>query len=138
MSQTLFAALILCLIGPINAVIAATVNARYAGLAWGLGNRGTEPDLPGWARRLSRSHANLLENLPSFLGVVLIGYLLHVDDQVSILAAWGFVACRMAFAVVYTAGITVLAVRTLLYFGSLGCLGIMAWRIVESIAPAAI
>jgi uncharacterized MAPEG superfamily protein len=116
----------------LEAVTSGTLNALLAGFGWGLGNRDSEPQLPPWALRLKRAHANLLENLPSFLGVVLIAHVLQVHDQATVLAAWGFVAARLAFAVVYTLGLTFLYLRTLLYFASLCAIGVIAWRILAT------
>jgi len=129
MTQELAAALLICLFAPLQAVVSATFNASIAGFGWGLGNRVVEPQLPHWAVRLKRSHANLIENLPTFLGVVLIAHVLNVHDQMTVFAAWGFVVTRLTFAVVYTVGITFLYLRTLMYFASLLAVATIVWRI---------
>lgn len=133
MSPILLPALVLCLIAPLNAVISATANAMNAGFRWGLGNRMAAADLPGWAIRLSRAHANLIETLPSFVGVVVIAALTHAEGETAVVAAWAFVGLRLAFAVIYTAGITALGIRTLVWFASLGALGVIAWPMVSAI-----
>ena len=130
MTQELLALLLICLLAPIQAVTSATLSACIAGFSWGLGNRVTEPVFPHWVVRLKRSHANLLENLPSFIGVVLIAHLVGAHDDYTVYAAWAFVVLRVAFAVIYTLGITFLSLRTLAYFCSLGAIAVIAWRAV--------
>ena len=126
MHPILIPALLLSLLAPANAVISATANGFSAGLAWGLGNRMEPAVLPPWAIRLQRSHANLMENLPSFLGVTLVAALNGTESHLAVCAAWAFVMLRVAFAVTYTVGITVLRIRTLVYFASLGALIVIA------------
>ena len=134
MTTELYAAILLCLFAPLHAVISATTNALIVGFDWGLGNRFVDPQLPHWAVRMKRAHANLIENLPSFLGIVIIAHLLNVHDNITIMATWGFVIARVVYAFVYTFGITILFPRTLLYFASLGALGAIAWRIFMTTA----
>lgn len=132
MPPILLPALVLSLFAPVNAVISATANAMNAGFAWGLGNRTTPANLPDWAIRLSRAHANLIENLPSFLGVVMVAFLAHAGSALAVTAAWAFVGLRLAFVLIYTAGITVLRIRTLVWFVSLGMLVVIAWPMLMS------
>ncbi len=132
MTTELMAALLLCLFAPLNALASATANGFIMGFDWGLGNREKSPDLPHWAIRLARSHSNLIENLPSFLGVVLIAHVLNVHDQYTAYSAWGFVVSRVLFAMVYTFGITFIYLRTLLYFVSLSFLAVIAVRVLLS------
>ena len=136
MRQELLAALLMCLLAPLNAIVAATANAMAAGFAWGLGNRHAQPDLPYWAIRLGRTHANLLESLPSFVGIVLIAQVLAVHDQVTVFAAWLFLASRVLFAFVYALGITFLYLRTMLFFTSVIAMGAIAWRVLETLGAA--
>ena len=126
----LLAALTLCLLAPVNAIASATVNGLIMGLDWGLGNRALDAKLPDWAVRLQRSHRNLIENLPSFVGVVLIAHLISANDAVTSICAWLFVAARIAFAIVYTFGITHWALRTLLYYLSLGTMVAIAMKCI--------
>lgn len=126
LTPELLAVLTLCLLAPLNAIASAAVNSVIMGLDWGLGNRTIDATLPNWAVRLQRSHRNLLENLPSFLGVVLIAHVTGANDIVTSIGAWVFVALRVAFALVYTLGITRWALRTVLYYLSLGALAAIA------------
>lgn len=131
MTEEIKALLFMCVFTPLLALTSATVNACIGGFAWGLGNRITEPEFPHWAVRLKRSHANLLENVGIFIGVVLIAQVLNVHDEYTVMAAWAFVIARVLYSVVYTLGVTFLCPRTLLYFGSLGALGTIVWRIIK-------
>jgi len=133
MRQELLAALRMCLFAPLNAIVAATANAMAAGFEWGLGNRHVPPDLPHWAIRLGRTHANLLESLPSFVGIVLIAQVLAVHDEVTVLAAWSFLAARVLFAFVYALGITFLYLRTALFFTSVFAMAAIAWRVFAAL-----
>lgn len=130
MTSELQALLFLCLFAPAQAIVSATLIGNIAGFAWGLGNRHSEPVLPDWAVRLKRSHANLMENLPSFVGLVLIAHVLHGHDATIAEAAWTFVVARVVFAVLYTAGVTFLYARTMIFFVSIGALVTMAWRMI--------
>ncbi len=131
MTTELYAALFMALFAPVLAMASATaVTLSAGGLSWGLGNRHEQIDAPDWAVRFKRSHQNFMENLPTFLGVVLIAHILAVNDTFTSLAAIVFVAARLAFVLLYTAGVTFLALRTISYFTSLGAIGVIAWRIL--------
>lgn len=132
LTPELCAALFICVLAPIHAVGVATIKGHLAGLAWGSGNRDTTPDFPAWVDRLSRAHLNLLENLPTFVGVILIAHVTGVHDQLTVWAAWLFVAARLVYIVIYGLGITFLSIRTLLFFFSLGCVFTIAWRVFQS------
>jgi len=132
MTEEIKAMLLMCVFTPLLAITSATINAIIAGFKWGLGNRIEEPNFPHWAIRLKKSHANLLENISIFIGIVLTAHVLSVHDTYTVIGAWGFVLARLLFPVVYTLGITFLYIRTLLYFSSLFALGIIVWRIFKS------
>jgi uncharacterized MAPEG superfamily protein len=83
-------------------------------LDWGLGNRDKPLETPEWVGRAERAHRNLLENLPSFIALVLTAHVIGVH---SALAVWGsmvFFGARVAHAAVYIKGIT--KVRTGVFF----------------------
>ncbi|HYD49442.1 MAG TPA: MAPEG family protein [Terriglobales bacterium] len=106
----------------LSAVLALSMPAIYligemqvpGGMEWGLGNRDTHLELPPWAARAKRAHYNLIENLVPFTILVLAA---HVGGQANSLTAIGatvFFLSRVAYAVIYTAGITLL--RTIVFF----------------------
>jgi uncharacterized MAPEG superfamily protein len=132
MTQELFVTLIVCLMAPIHAVISATAVAGVAGFKWGLSNRVSEPELPHWAIRLKRAHANLIENIPSFIGIVLIAHVLNVNNEITVISAWAFCVARILFSIVYVTGLTFLYIRTVLYFSSLGALAAIAWQVLST------
>lgn len=91
------------------------------GIEWGLGNRDTPFELPPWAARAKRAHVNLLENLVPFAALVLVAHVSGKANEMTALGATIFFVSRLAYAVVYTAGIKI--VRTLLFFA--GTVGLM-------------
>lgn len=87
------------------------------GVAWGLGNREETPPVKGWGGRATRAYKNMAESLLPFACLVLIAYSLGRTGEWSVLGAEIFVVSRLAYAIVYIAGIKV--VRTVAYFGGL-------------------
>jgi uncharacterized MAPEG superfamily protein len=76
------------------------------GLAWGLGNRDRPvPELPAWAARARRAHANLVENLAPFAAVVLIAQVTGRTNAMTALGAQLFFWGRVAHAATYIAGL---------------------------------
>lgn len=92
--------------------------ARPGGLAWGVGNRDDPPPLPSWAARAQRAHANLMENLPHYVIVVLVAQIAGRTSEVTALASLVYLGARVTHAVVYAAGITY--VRTAAFYVGLG------------------
>jgi uncharacterized MAPEG superfamily protein len=89
-------------------------TAQPGGLAWGIGNREGPEQIPPWAARTRRAHANLLENLPHYTIVVLA---LQVSDRANALTATAslvYLGARIAHAIVYAAGITY--IRTIAFY----------------------
>ncbi len=131
MTIELFAALLMVLLAPATAIVSATaITLSNGGFSWGLGNRHTDLEIPFWMARLKRSHQNIMENLPSFTGVVLIAHVMSVNDSVTSIAAVVFVISRIIFVFIYTAGITLFALRTISYFVSVAAIAAIAWRIL--------
>ena len=97
--------------------VAAMVADARNGLAWGFGNREENPEVPGWGGRAQRAYKNMAENLLPFACLVLIAYSLGRTGEMSVMGAELFVVSRVAFALLYIAGIKYL--RTLAYFGGL-------------------
>jgi len=103
---------ILCLAVPV-AVLAGRMQTP-GGLQWGLGNRETGFSVPAWTGRAERAHANLVENLAAFVALVLVAHVAGKANAMTALGATIFFWGRLAHAIVYIAGITVL--RTIVYF----------------------
>jgi len=103
---------ILCLSVPVVVLIGRMQTP--GGLEWGLGNRDSGFTVPAWTARAERAHANLVENLAPFVALVLIAHLAGKANAATALGATVFFWGRVAHALVYVAGITVL--RTVVYF----------------------
>ena len=101
----------------VQTLIAALAADIQNGLAWGLGNREVIPAAEGWGGRAERAYVNMSESLLPFACLVLIAYTLDRTGELSTLGAEIFLVSRLAYAVLYIAGIKVL--RSLAYFGGL-------------------
>lgn len=77
------------------------------------GNRENFPPGEGWVGRARRAHANTVENLVPFAALVLTVVAAGKTSATTALAAELFLAARVAFAIVYIAGIP--WVRTLCF-----------------------
>ena len=110
---------LLCLLMPM-VYVSGELRAP-GGVEWGLGNRDTPFELPPWAARAKRAHMNLLENLLPFAALVLVAQVSGKANAMTALGATIFFWARLAYALVYTAGIKVL--RTVIFFaGTVGLL----------------
>lgn len=93
------------LLAVVQAVIAVNGAMMQVGLPTLSGNREGMPEITGWAGRAARAHRNLLESLVLFAALVLVA---HATDQLNAMTALGaqlFFWARVAYAVVYLAGI---------------------------------
>jgi uncharacterized MAPEG superfamily protein len=85
------------------------------GLQWALGNRDQPLEIPAWARRAERAHANLTENLATFAALVLVAQVAGKANATTALGAQIFFWARIAHVAVYTAGV-VPGLRTAVFF----------------------
>ena len=102
---------VLCLVAPYVAV--AGVMQAPGGLVWGFGNRDTALEIPAWAQRARRGHANLVENLAPFAALVLAAHVSGAANATTALGATIFFWSRVAHFFVYAIGIPY--VRTLAF-----------------------
>ena len=84
------------------AVAGATLQVGLPALA---SNREGLPELTGWAGRAQRAHWNMIENLPLFAGLVLVAHAAGISTSMTVLGAQLFLWARLAYAVIYVAGI---------------------------------
>jgi uncharacterized MAPEG superfamily protein len=91
-------------------------------------NRDGMPALTGWARRAERAHHNMLESLVLFVALVLIAVVANKTNSATLLGAQLFFWARLAYAVVFVAGIPWL--RTLVWFASMIGLVIIFFQLV--------
>lgn len=87
---------------------------------WGLinavGYPASPPELPAWAQRATRVHANMVENLAPFAALVLVAQVAGLANEMTALGATLFFWARVAHAVVFILGIPWL--RTLAFVAS--------------------
>jgi uncharacterized MAPEG superfamily protein len=81
------------------------------------GNREGLSTLTGWAGRAQRAHRNMLENLVLFAALVLICAVSNKTNATTLLGAQLFLWARLAYAVIYLAGIPYL--RTAAWLASI-------------------
>ena len=86
-------------------LVAATGATMQVGLPALAGNRDGVPELTGWAGRAQRAHRNMLESLVLFAALVLVAQATGMTNATTALGAQLFFWARLAYAVVYLAGI---------------------------------
>jgi uncharacterized MAPEG superfamily protein len=84
------------------AVSGATLQVGLPALA---GNREGLPPFTGWAGRAYRAHRNMLESLVLFAALVLMAVVTNKTNATTLLGAQLFFWARLAYALVYLAGI---------------------------------
>jgi uncharacterized MAPEG superfamily protein len=89
----------------IQVVVAVFGAMRQVGLPILAGNRENIPDILGWAGRAARAHRNMLESLMLFAALVLTAHAAGISNAMTVLGAQLFVWGRVAYAVLYIAGI---------------------------------
>jgi uncharacterized MAPEG superfamily protein len=92
------------------------------------GNRESLPPPTGWAGRAQRAHRNMLENLLLFAALVLIAAVAGKANAMTLLGAQLFFWARLAYAVIYVAGIPWL--RTGAWFVSVIGLALIFFQLV--------
>ncbi len=102
---------LLCVVIPF--VYVGGLGSVPGGFAWGFGNRDRPLELPGWAARAKRGHANMVENLAPFAILVLVSHVAGKANATTALGATLFFWGRVAHFVVYALGIPYL--RTLVF-----------------------
>lgn len=103
--------------------ITATAGLMTMGLPWGFSNRDETATLDGWGARAKRAYLNHLENTVIFAAILLPVTLSGISNDMTVLGAQIFLAARVAHALIYVSGITLLGLRTLAYFaGVIGTL----------------
>jgi len=82
-----------------------------------VGNRETPVDGKGWVGRAQRAHRNLLESFAPFAALVLVAHAAGISNATTVMGAQLFFYARVAYAIVYVAGIPWL--RTLIWTAGL-------------------
>jgi len=87
-------------------VVIAVIGAQMqVGLPTLAGNRENMPEITGWAGRASRAHHNMTANLLLFAILVLVAQITNKLDATTLLGAELFFWARLAYAVIYLAGL---------------------------------
>jgi len=86
-------------------LVAAQGAMMQVGLPALAGNREGLPEIKGWGGRAARAHRNMLENLVLFAVLVLVAVAAGKTNSTTLLGAQIFLYARLAYAVVYVAGI---------------------------------
>jgi uncharacterized MAPEG superfamily protein len=89
----------------VQMVVAAIGAQGQVGLPALAGNREDLPPLTGWAGRARRAHFNMLESLVVFAIVVLVAQAAGKSDAMTALGAMMFFWARLAYALLYVAGV---------------------------------
>ncbi len=95
-------AVLLTFVQMLVAVMGATLQVGLPALA---GNREGLASCTGWAGRAARAHHNMLENLVLFAALALVAVAAGRTNSATLLGAQLFFWARLAYALVYLAGI---------------------------------
>ena len=106
-------AVVLTFVQMLVAVSGATLQVGLPALA---GNREGLAPCTGWAGRAQRAHHNMLESLVLFAALTLVAVVSGKTNAMTLLGAQLFFWARLAYAVVYVAGIPWL--RTAIWLAS--------------------
>jgi uncharacterized MAPEG superfamily protein len=123
MKSELFWLALSVLLAIVQMLVAAQGLFNKVGLAAMVGNREGLPEMTGWAGRAARAHRNMVENLVLFAAVALIAVAWGRNNALTLLGAQLFFFARLAYAVLYVAGIPWL--RTLAWLASMVGIGLI-------------
>ena len=115
----------------VQVLIAATGANQAVGLPTLAGNREGLPEITGWAGRARRAHLNMIENLVLFAALVLIAAAAGKANAMTAMGAMVFFWSRLAYAVIYLAGIAWL--RTAAWFVSVIGMALIAIELLKAI-----
>ena len=113
----------------IQVLVPAAATDLKNGRAWGLSNRSNNPsESTEWGERSKRACANMAENLLPFACLVLVVEGSGNSGEWSMIGALVFFYSRLAHAILYIAGITIL--RSIAYLGGLIGMAMMIYQVV--------
>ena len=114
----------------VQMLVAATGANQAVGLPTLAGNREGLPEITGWAGRAKRAHLNMVENLVLFAALVLIAVAAGKANAMTAMGAMIFFWGRLAYAVIYVAGIAWL--RTAVWFVAVIGMAIIAIELLKA------
>lgn len=112
-----------CALTVLQAILPAVGGTIQVGLPKLAGNREDMGPLSGWAGRAQRAHRNMLENLVLFAALVLAAEVAGRTSDMTVLGAQVFFWSRVAYAIIYIAGVP--WVRTGAWLASIAGLGLI-------------
>ena len=89
----------------VQMLVSALGSISQIGLSTLAGNRDNLTDTTGWASRAQRAHKNMLESIAVFAILVLSANLMNISNDMTVLGAQLFFWGRVAFSIIYVAGI---------------------------------
>ena len=89
----------------IQVTVAVLGSITQVGMPQLMGNRDGLAEFTGWVGRAHRAHRNMLENLVLFAALVLVAHAAGRENAMTALGAQLFLWGRLAFAIIYLAGI---------------------------------
>lgn len=114
----------------VQVLVAAAGANQAVGLNTLAGNREGLGEIGGWAGRAKRAHLNMIENMVLFAALVLIAAAAGKASAMTAMGAMIFFWARVAYAVIYVAGIAWL--RTFAWFVSVIGMAIIAWELLKA------
>ncbi len=85
--------------------VSALGSISQIGLTALAGNRDNLTETTGWASRAQRAHKNMLESIAVFAILVLSANVMNISNDMTVLGAQLFFWGRVAFSIIYLAGI---------------------------------
>ena len=104
-------------------LVSALGSISQIGLTTLAVNRDNITETTGWASRAQRAHRNMLESIAVFAILVMSAHHLNISNDMTVLGAQLFFWGRVAFSIIYIAGIP--WVRTAAWGVSGGGLGLV-------------
>ena len=89
----------------VQMLVAVTGAFNQVGLMKLVGNREGMPEITGWGGRAERAHVNMLRNLVLFASLILVAMATGKVNDTVVLGAQIFFWARIAYAIIYVAGI---------------------------------
>jgi len=89
----------------VQMLVAVTGAFNQVGLMKLVGNREGMPEMTGWAGRADRAHINMLRNLVLFASLILLAMATGKVNDTVVLGAEIFFWARVAYAIIYVAGV---------------------------------
>ena len=86
-------------------LVSALGSISQIGLTTLAGNRHNLTETTGWASRAQRAHRNMLESIAVFAILVMSAHHLNISNDMTVLGAQLFFWGRVAFSIIYIAGI---------------------------------